>query len=54
MTTVLGDLKTVNSSYGSLCDAYLLKPIDGRQLKQYLEDFQLLKSNTNRRSLSHQ
>ncbi len=42
MTTALGDLKTVSSSYRSLCDAYLLKPISASQLKQHLIDFKLL------------
>ena len=49
MTTAIGDLKTVNSSYGSLCDAYLLKPIDGAQLKQHLADFRLLNAHARRR-----
>ena len=27
MTTALGDMKNVNTAFGSLCDAYLVKPI---------------------------
>lgn len=53
MTTAICDLKTVNSSYGSLCDAYLLKPIDGVQLKQHLEDFRLLSAPAHRRESVH-
>lgn len=48
MTTALNDLKTVNSSYGSLCDVYLLKPIDGSKLRQHLIDFRLLRTRARR------
>lgn len=33
MTTAIGDLKTIHASYRALCDAYLIKPIDGAQLE---------------------
>lgn len=49
MTTAMCDLKTVNSSYGSLCDAYLLKPIDGAQLERSLVDLRLVKARAHRR-----
>jgi two-component system chemotaxis response regulator CheY len=42
MTTAIHDLKTVNASYWALCDAYLLKPVDGAQLQQHLLAFGLV------------
>nr|MEE4268463.1 response regulator [Candidatus Krumholzibacteria bacterium] len=32
MTTALDDLKSVSSAYGSLCDTYLVKPIEKAKL----------------------
>ena len=44
MTTAIGDLKTGHSSYRALCDAYLIKPIDGAHIKQHLLAFGLIRS----------
>lgn len=43
MTTMIRDLKTVSSSYKALCDAYLLKPINGAQLEQHMLSFGLVR-----------
>ena len=42
MTTAIQDLKTISASYRVLCDAYLLKPIDGAQLHQHMLAFRLI------------
>lgn len=49
MISAIGDLKTVSSSYGSLCDAYLLKPVTGVQLQQHLTEFKLLNRHSRQR-----
>ena len=43
MTTALGDMKNVNSAFGSLCDAYLVKPIDKPKLLETLRRLALIK-----------
>lgn len=42
MTTAMSDLKTIGNSYRALCDAYLIKPIDGAQLEEQLLAFGLI------------
>lgn len=44
MVTGIQDLKTVSASFRALCDAYLIKPIDGRQLKEHMEAFGLVRN----------
>lgn len=44
MTTSVSDMKTVFASFKAVCDAYLMKPIDGRQLKENLKSFNLIAS----------
>lgn len=45
MTTIIRELRTISSSYRALCDAYLLKPIDGRQLEQHMMSFGLVREH---------
>jgi two-component system chemotaxis response regulator CheY len=42
MTTAIRDIKTVMASFKAICDAYLLKPIDGRNLEEHLKSFRLI------------
>jgi two-component system chemotaxis response regulator CheY len=42
MTSALDDVKNVVGSFRSLCDAYLVKPIDLHRLLELLTDFHLL------------
>ncbi len=42
MTTALGDLKNVGEAYHSLCDAYLVKPIQKKQLIEELHKLELI------------
>lgn len=42
MTTALDDVKSVVQSFGSLCDAYLFKPIDTGKLLGHMKDLQLI------------
>ena len=42
MTTAIRDIKTVMASFKAICDAYLLKPIDGRNLEEHLKSFHLI------------
>ncbi len=42
MTTALGDLKNVSAAYGSLCDAYLVKPIEKVKLREELNKLELV------------
>ncbi len=42
MTTALDDLKNVSESYGSLCDSYLVKPIESTTLFQELKKLNLI------------
>jgi two-component system chemotaxis response regulator CheY len=42
MTTALDDVKNVVQSFNSLCDAYLLKPIDSRKLLDHLHELRLV------------
>ena len=42
MTSALKDTKTVATAFRSLCDAYLVKPIDTAQLLQHIRDFGLV------------
>jgi len=37
MTTALGDVKNVSTAYNSLCDGYLVKPIDRAKLLAQIE-----------------
>ncbi len=41
MTTALGDLDNVISAYSSLCDGYLVKPIEALELKEQLDKLDL-------------
>jgi hypothetical protein len=41
ITTALDDVKNVLQSFQSLCEAYLFKPIDIGELRDYLRTFQL-------------
>jgi len=43
MTTALSDMKNVNTAFGSLCDAYLVKPIDKAKLLEALSQLTLIK-----------
>jgi len=42
MTTALSDMKNVMQSFKDLCDAYLVKPVNLRDLLNHLETFGLL------------
>jgi two-component system chemotaxis response regulator CheY len=42
MTTALDDAKNVVQSFNSLCDAYVLKPIDTGKLLRYMKDLRLV------------
>jgi two-component system chemotaxis response regulator CheY len=42
MTTSIRNIKTVVASFKALCDAYLIKPIDGRELQEHLRSFNLI------------
>jgi two-component system chemotaxis response regulator CheY len=42
MTTSIGNIKTVIASFKALCDAYLIKPVDGRALEEHLRSFRLI------------
>ncbi len=42
MTTALNDIKNVSSAYGSLCDGYLVKPIDNARLLEELRKLTLI------------
>ncbi len=44
MTTSKVDLKTVRASFEDICDAYIIKPVDGNELQAQLTSFQLLPS----------
>ena len=39
MATALGDMKNVNNAFQSLCDGYLVKPIDKTKLFETLRTF---------------
>lgn len=41
MTTALNDFQNLTESFRSLCDAYLVKPIDTEQLLKHLQNFGL-------------
>jgi two-component system, chemotaxis family, chemotaxis protein CheY len=41
MTTALGDIKNVTSSYDALCDGYLVKPIDKAKLIALLDELKV-------------
>jgi two-component system chemotaxis response regulator CheY len=42
MTTAIRDMKTVVASFKAICDAYLIKPIDGENLAEHLTSFRLI------------
>ncbi len=42
MTTALDDMKNVGAAYSSLCDAYLVKPIQKNMLLEELRTLQLM------------
>ena len=42
MTTAIRDIKTVVASFKAICDAYLIKPIDGANLEEHLRSFRLI------------
>ena len=42
MTTALGEMKDVIQSFKDLCDAYLVKPVNLRDLLKYLDEFALV------------
>lgn len=44
MTTSLGDYKNVMKAYGSLCDGYLVKPVDRQRLVEELKKMKLISS----------
>jgi len=44
MTTIVRDIKVLNSSFKALCDAYLFKPIDGDQLEDQMQAFGLIEA----------
>jgi two-component system chemotaxis response regulator CheY len=43
MTTALGDLKNVFASFKSLCDGYVVKPLDRTKLLDELRKLELIK-----------
>ena len=43
MTTALNDMKNACNAFHSLCDAYLVKPIDGPKLLETLRQLALIK-----------
>ena len=43
MTTALGDLKNVFASFNSLCDGYVVKPLDRTKLLDELRKLELIK-----------
>jgi two-component system chemotaxis response regulator CheY len=49
MTTSATDIKTVTASFEALCDTYLFKPIDGRQLELQMRNFGLAGVKTERK-----
>ncbi|MBN2725171.1 MAG: response regulator [Deltaproteobacteria bacterium] len=42
MTTALSDFSNIKTAFGSLCDAYLIKPIDVAKLKKTIEEAGLI------------
>ena len=44
MTTALGDMKNACAAFNSLCDAYLVKPIDKTKLLETLRELSLINS----------
>lgn len=42
MTTVVCEMKTIMKAFKVLCDAYLFKPVDARQLEEHLKAFGLI------------
>ncbi len=42
MTTALGDVQNVSDAYSSLCDAYLVKPIEKEKLIEELRELDLI------------
>jgi two-component system, chemotaxis family, chemotaxis protein CheY len=42
MTTAVDDVKSVMQSFNSLCDAYLLKPIDTQKLLLHIRELHLV------------
>lgn len=44
MTTTSVDMKTIVASFQAICDAYIVKPIDGNKLKAQLMSFDLIPS----------
>jgi two-component system chemotaxis response regulator CheY len=42
MATALDDIKTVADSFHELCDAYVTKPVDARQLLGLVRSFDLI------------
>lgn len=42
MTTAVNDIKEIVRSFQSLCDAYLIKPIDTAELLAHLRSFRLV------------
>ncbi len=42
MTTALDDVDNVVQSFGSLCDAYLIKPIDTGKLLSHMKELKLI------------
>ncbi len=45
MTTSISDLKSVVGSFKRICDAYLVKPIDGEKLEEHLKAFALIEQD---------
>ncbi|MFP4460249.1 MAG: response regulator [Candidatus Zixiibacteriota bacterium] len=46
MTTALDDPKTIMSSFRNQCDAYIVKPIDMKQIIKYLISLKLVTKDT--------
>jgi two-component system chemotaxis response regulator CheY len=42
MTTAVNNMKNVNEAFGSLCDAYLVKPVGKEKLIQTLRELKLI------------
>ena len=42
MTTALGDIKNINEAFLNLCDGYLTKPINKKNLQENLQTLQLV------------